>query len=171
MLISSASLSSGSSKRSPASYGSNWLTCAWIGSCRYESTTVIIFCHNPTINLCQKHGLQKASHVKKSRGQQEKHCHDHEHNWPRSQSSISQGWLQMLPIFSNFNSNIAIMNLIITIMYLIITIMNLIIAITYLIITIRYFKRPTTKMCKIESYLVQCSLGDWFPSSSSSSLS
>ena len=25
----------------------------------------------------------------------------------------------------------------------------------------RYFKRPTTKMCKIESYLVQCSLGDW----------
>merc|ERR1711994_70464 len=26
----------------------------------------------------------------------------------------------------------------------------------------RYFKRPTTKMCKIESYLVQCSLGDWF---------
>jgi len=26
----------------------------------------------------------------------------------------------------------------------------------------RYFKRPTTKMCKIESYLCQCSLGDWF---------
>ena len=35
----------------------------------------------------------------------------------------------------------------------------------YIILTMwkssRYFKRPTTKMCKIESYLVQCSLGDW----------
>ena len=35
----------------------------------------------------------------------------------------------------------------------------------YIILTLwkswRYFKRPTTKMCKIESYLVQCSLGDW----------
>jgi len=26
----------------------------------------------------------------------------------------------------------------------------------------RYFKRPTTKMAKIKSYLCQCTLGDWF---------
>ena len=51
---------------------------------------------------------------------------------------------------------------------------SIIVMITFMIINIsniaiRYFKRPTTKMCKIESYLCQCSLGDWFGSSSLSS--